>query len=158
MKNSYLITIVIAVIVAGGGFYAGMQYQKSKVPTGNAFQQFRNGNGQSGMMRNGTRGRPIVGLMTSMDADTLTVKMQDGSSKIVNISSSTSFSKTDSASITDLKIGENIAVFGTDNSDGSVTAQNVQLNPMFRFGQGGGNGGNGGQNPGQRGPLNTPGQ
>jgi hypothetical protein len=42
-------------------------------------------------------------------------------------------SKTQTTSKSDLTQGANVAVFGSPNSDGSVTAQNVQLNPMFRM-------------------------
>lgn len=65
-----------------------------------------------------------------MDSNSLTIKLQDGSSKIVILSDKTAYVKSDKASKTDLKAGETVAVFGTDNSDGSVTAQNVQLSPM----------------------------
>lgn len=59
--------------------------------------------------------------------------MQDGSSKIVLFSDFTTYNKTSEGSKSDLKVGEKIAVFGTDNSDGSVTAQSVQLNPQLRM-------------------------
>jgi hypothetical protein len=59
----------------------------------------------------------------------------DGSSKIVNISPSTTYSKTDTGSKSDLKTGIRVAAIGSPNSDGSVTAQNVQINPMFRIGE-----------------------
>jgi hypothetical protein len=78
-----------------------------------------------------------VGEIVSMDANSVTIKLQDGSSKIINLSSSTTYSKTDTASKTDLKTGDRIAAFGTPNSDGSITAQNIQVNPMFRIGPGG---------------------
>ena len=139
MKNSVLITIIVAIVVGGTAFFGGMKYQQSKA-VGNGF-----GRGQFGQFQrtNGGQriggaggGRPVTGEIVSEDTDSVTVKLQDGSSKIVNIAKSTTFSKTDTAAKSDLKVGEQIAAFGTDNSDGSVTAQNVQLNPMFRIGQG----------------------
>lgn len=44
---------------------------------------------------------------------------------------SATYSKTAIGAKTDLKIGDNVGVFGTTNSDGSVTAQTVQENPSF---------------------------
>jgi len=40
--------------------------------------------------------------------------------------------KSEPASKTDLTVGEKVAAFGTENSDGSVTGQNIQLNPVLR--------------------------
>jgi len=48
------------------------------------------------------------------------------------VSGQTSISKAEQATIADLKIGEKVAVFGPENSDGSVTASNIQLNPAPR--------------------------
>jgi hypothetical protein len=59
----------------------------------------------------------------------MTVKLQDGSSKIVILSGTTSYKTTIAASKNDIKIGDAVAVAGSANSDGSVNAQNIQLNP-----------------------------
>lgn len=142
-KNSLLITIVVAVIVAAIAFFGGMKYQQSHAFARNANQAFgqnfgrRGQNGQSA--RAGGRGGfggANLGEIVSMDADSVTIKLQDGSSKIINLSSSTTYSKTDTASKSDLKTGDRIAAFGMSNSDGSITAQNIQVNPMFRTGPG----------------------
>jgi len=131
MKNPIL-PILICVAVAGGSFFAGMKYQQSKQPSfagrfGNR-QDVRTGEGQ-GQFRNG---RPIQGDIISADEKTITVKMADGSTKIVILSETTTYNKTSDASKADLKVGEKVGVFGTENADGSVTAQNIQLNPQFR--------------------------
>lgn len=130
MKNVKLIAVVLIIVALGGGFFAGMKYQQSKSPAvrfGN-FQGARNGNfGQRGT----TAGfRPLNGDIISMDDKSITVKLQDGSSKIVLLSDTTAFSKSTNGSKSDLKTGEKVAVFGTENSDGSVTARSVQLNPQ----------------------------
>lgn len=138
MKNNYIITIVLLIIVGAGAFYAGMQYQKSQ--RGNSqFSQFQ---GQGGTRRLGSvngNGAPVVGKIVAQDASSITIQTQDGSQKIVDLANNTTISKTTSGSVADLKTGDNIAAFGTTNSDGSVTAQNIQINPMFRIGGRGGN-------------------
>jgi len=125
--NSKVLTVIIVIIIAGGAFFGGMQYQKSKVGSftggqGSAFRQ-RMGQGQS------TAFRPVRGDILSIDSNTMTVKLQDGSSKIVILSASTTYAKEASATVSDLKTGATVMVTGTSNSDGSVTAQSVQINP-----------------------------
>jgi hypothetical protein len=137
MKNNYLITIIIAVVVAGVAFFGGMKYQEAKTLSGNQFTRGMNGQGslRTGGNRGGTMGGATIGEIVSLDSNSMAVKTQDNSTKIVIFSDKTTISKTDTASKSALKTGEKIAVFGISNSDGSVTAQNIQLNPMFRAGQ-----------------------
>ena len=140
MKNNLVITIILVLVVGGGAFYGGMRYQESRRPAFN--RQFngtgmRNG-GQAGLQNN----RPVNGEIIAADDKSITVKMQDGSSKIVLITTATTINKAAEGTKDDLKTGERVAVFGSTNSDGSVTAQNVQLNPMFRGSSGGGTPGN----------------
>lgn len=135
MKNSNIIIIVILVVIVGtAGFFGGMKYQQSKQPT--FPRQFGNGQGPAGtgngQNRNRIGGGQVMGDITSADDKSITVKLQDGSSKIVLFSETTTINKAAEGSKSDLKIGERVAVFGTTNSDGSVTAQNIQLNPIFR--------------------------
>lgn len=125
-----IIIVVVALIVGAGGFFAGMKYQQSKSPTGRFGNPQGNRNGQFQQRNQGFR--PVNGEILSQDDKSITVKLQDGSSKIVFLTDTTSFSKSAEGSKSDLKTGEKVAVFGTDNSDGSVIAQNVQLNPQLR--------------------------
>lgn len=133
----YIITVVVAVVVAAAAFFGGMKYQQRR-----GFSNMRAfGNGQ--FVRGGADarggntpfgrmgGRPTVGEIMSIDNTSVTVKMPDGSTKIVLLSDTTTYSKSDTGSKTDLKVGTQIGVFGADNADGSVTAQSVQLNPQF---------------------------
>lgn len=136
-KNLILTAIIVAVVVGGASFYGGMLYQKTQVRS--TFGQFAR-EGRTGQnptnMRNGTNrgfGGAIVGDVVSIDNDSLTVKLQDGSSKIVNLAQSTTYSKTETGSKTDLKNGTKVAAIGATNSDGSITAQNIQINPAFRM-------------------------
>lgn len=157
MKSLYTTAIVLIVLVGGAAFFGGMKYQQGKTPQ---FQgQFPGGQfpggpgpGSPNQQRNGGPSRqgfrPVTGEIIEKDSSSITVKLTDGSSKIVNISKNTSISKTSEGSTSDLKKSTKVGVFGTENSDGSVSAQNIQLNPRFRVGNpqaggqfGGGDGG-----------------
>ncbi len=127
-KNTYIIGAVLLAIVGSGAFYGGMKYQQGK--SRQVLGQFA---GRNGAARNGNQGfRPVNGEILSMDDKSITVKLNDGSSKIVLLTDATTISKSDTASKSDLKVGDKVAAFGTANSDGSITAQNVQLNPVLR--------------------------
>ena len=76
--------------------------------------------------------RPVAGEITSSDGKSHTVKMNDGGSKIIFLSSTTQINKAQTAVTDDLKVGEQVSIFGQTNADGSVTAQNIQLNPQVR--------------------------
>jgi hypothetical protein len=121
--NSKILMVIVVIVVAGAAFYGGMQYQKSKVSSfagGQAGYRQRMGQGQSAAFR------PVRGDVLSIDSNTMTVKLQDGSSKIVILSGSTTYMKEASATMDDVKVGSAVMVTGTSNSDGSVTAQSVQ--------------------------------
>ncbi len=127
MNKTYLITIILLIVVGVAGFFAGTKFQQSKSPVGRFgnVQGARNGNQRMGI-------RPVNGEIISADEKTITVKLQDGSSKIVLLTDTTQINKSTDAAKTDLKTGEKVAVFGTENSDGSVTAQNISLNTILR--------------------------
>ena len=138
--------IVIALIVGAISFWGGMQYQKSRVGNFNKGQFSGGANNQNGNQRgqgNTQRMQPISGEITSQDEISLTVKTQDGSSKIIVLSEKTVVNKTSEGAKSDLKTGEQVTVIGTNNSDGSLTAQTISIGNNF-FGRP-----NGGNQPGQ---------
>ncbi len=128
--------MILALLVGGGiGFFGGMQYQKSQRAA--AFGQFANGQfgarGGSGAAGfRGRNGNGAVGTILSVDTNSITVKLADGSSKIVLLTGSTSINKATQGSVNDLTAGTEVAAFGTTNTDGSITATNVQINPIMR--------------------------
>lgn len=135
MKNPMIMTIVVALVVGGGAFFGGMQYQKTQV-SGPMQGQFRGQNGGSqGGLQGGSGNRqgimPVSGEIISQDDISITVKMQDASSKIVILSDDTNINKSSEGSKSDLKTGETITAFGTTNSDGSITAQNISIGGMM---------------------------
>lgn len=140
LKNNIAVIVIVALLVGGGvGFFGGMQYQKGQRGT---IGQFVN-NGQFNARGNGAirgrNGNGAVGTILSVDANSITVKLADGSSKIVLLTGSTSINKAAQASVSDLSVGERVAAFGATNTDGSITATNVQINPVMR-GPGGASG------------------
>jgi len=82
-----------------------MQYQKSQTRSQLAGQfGGANGGGRFGNRQPGQRsGGAVMGEILSSNDSSITVKLQDGSSKIVILSNSTSINKQATGSKTDLK-------------------------------------------------------
>jgi len=128
-KTMTIVAVVVLLVAVGAGaFFGGIKYQESKNPRASFFQGPRNGQ----LAQRGQGFRPVNGEIISQDDKSITVKLQDGSSKIVLLTDTTAINKSAEGSKSDLKPGEKVAVFGQENSDGSVTAQNIQLNPQLR--------------------------
>jgi len=150
-KTKVIISVLIVLIVAGAaaGFVVGMKYQQTK-QFGNS-QANRGGRLESnnrqgqqaqgkntGQQRLGMQGyRPLVGQILSQDDKSITVKLNDGSSKIVLFSQTTTVSKASQGAVADLKVGDTIRVFGSTSPDGSVIAQDIQQNPLNPMGNSG---------------------
>ncbi len=126
-KNDILIMLAVAVVFGLGGFFGGKQYQKSHQPAFGFGQRLAGQTIGSTAPRNGNFQRPVSGEIISQDDKSVTVKMQDGSTKIVIVSDKTAINKATEGTKADLKTGEQITVMGTANSDGSLAAQTISI-------------------------------
>ncbi len=124
----FAIGMVMAVLL---GFWGGIQYGKNS-----AANVLQNGGVQRGIY--GIQGRRggvsnanfIMGEITNKDDKSITVKSRDGSSRFVFFSGTTQISKSTSGTLNDLQIGKEINANGTLNSDGSMSAQMIQIRPI----------------------------
>lgn len=131
-----LVVLVTAVVAGGGAFYGGMQYQKTQAASARGAGNFQNLSAEerqarfASSTRQGGNGGAVAGEIIAKDAQSITVKMTDGGSKIVFFSTSTKIQKSAEGTGEDLKIGEQVFVNGSVNSDGSVSAESIQLRPV----------------------------
>lgn len=133
-KNIIGIIVVVALVVGGGSFYAGMQYGKGQTSAGTqGFGQGGSGrtggNGSRSGRNFGTGGSMLTGSVLSLTGNTLTIKNRDGSTRIVLFSDSTTIGKQVAGQLGDVAVGSDVSIFGTSNTDGSVTASNIQIRP-----------------------------
>lgn len=136
--------MVITVIIVGiGAFYGGTLYEKNKLskteiarggnPPGADGQRRPGGAGGFAGARDGAvreNGGFVAGEIISKDEKGITVKTSDGGSKIVFFSDSVAIGKSISGSADDLSSGQQVMVSGKANSDGTITADNVQIRPI----------------------------
>lgn len=142
-SKSIIVTVVVAVVVGGAAFYGGTVYEKSNLSKQGLLRsassaQSGNASGQRGQRGAGfgqggpggnNSGNFVAGQITAKNDNSITVQGRDGSSKIVFFSGSTSIGKAAQGTASDLTNGEQVVVSGQANSDGTVTAQNIQIRP-----------------------------
>jgi len=119
--------IIILLIIGCGAFWLGINYEKgqSKPAISSAnFSAMRAG-------RAGTTGSNLIsGSIISSDNNSITVQLPGtAGSKIIFYSDTTQINKTISGTASDLSAGTTVNVTGTTNSDGSVTANSIQIRP-----------------------------
>ncbi len=133
MNNSKLLIAILATTLVAGaaGFFGGMQYQKSKkVVMGNfpvMSEQFRSGERQmfGGDLQD--RGRMTRGEIIDSDEKSITVKLPDGSSRIIFVGETTKISESTPSAKERLTEGTQVFVTGTANPDGSMNATLIQI-------------------------------
>ncbi|MDD5626373.1 MAG: DUF5666 domain-containing protein [Patescibacteria group bacterium] len=132
MKKMLPVIIILIIVVGGGAFFGGMKYSES-TRLNFAKQNFgRQQMGNGAPMGNKQGGvNSASGEIISQDDKSITVKLNDGGSKIIFYSDTTQVMKFSQGSGADLKIGENVMVNGPANSDGSITAKSIQLRPAM---------------------------
>jgi hypothetical protein len=130
-NNNLFISIAITAVIAGGvGYYIG-QKSGATVNTSGRGQMMTGGQGmgRGGFARGGSNGNVVAGEVVNMSDASLTVKTRDGSSRVVLLTGGTKVAKQVEGIKTDVKQGLNVMVIGTQNGDGSVTAETVQIRP-----------------------------
>ncbi len=133
-KNQFIGVVVVLIIVGGGAFYAGMSYAGSQTPARSS-STFSGAGGAGGFAgRTGARGAAgggiTLGTIVASSNGSISIQQQNGSStEIVLVGPSTQILKTVAGSASDLSVGTTVTITGTSNSDGSMTANSIQIRP-----------------------------
>lgn len=127
MNKKNIIWVVAGIVVLIAVFYGGVSYGKSQAAA-TAKTAF------SGTRIRGTGGNfggATIGQILSKDAQSITLSIAGGGSKIIFYTAQTPVTKTVAGTSADLITGENVSVIGTANTDGSITAQSFQIRPVM---------------------------
>jgi len=140
--NKKILPIIVLVVVAIGAFYGGMRYGgkdnlSARFPGGD-FGDYSQGGGQAMYQEGGMEGEMhrgdgfVSGKILSVDEVSVTVELRDGGSKIVFVSDEIRVTTLAEGVLGDLKEGDSVIINGQSNSDGSVTAETLQVVPEMR--------------------------
>ncbi len=138
-KKHLPLVIIVGLLMLGTAFYTGRLSAPTKSSmTSNNPHSGLEGQGRGAMNGNDrSQGDQIVrdnlvnGTIISQDEKSLTLNLAEGGSKIIYLSPSTKIVKMTEAAMADLSIGQTVMVNGSTNSDGSLSAQMVQLRSSF---------------------------
>jgi hypothetical protein len=142
MRNTIIWVVLAAVLFGAVGFYGGVTYQQSQAGAGFAGRGAGGfGAGGSGTGGAGRAGANVAtGTVIAQDSTSITVKTAEGGSKTLFVSAQTRVSKQTVLTAADIKVGDQVAGFGTA-ANGGIDARMVQIVPpggSFNLGFGGG--------------------
>lgn len=130
--NKKIVWGIVGILVLVGVFYGGVSYGKSQTSANPSVAYGGRTRGAGGF------GGTTVGQIISKDTTSITVQLMNlgtagsttpAGSKIVFVDSNTKISKQVNGTLSDLAVGANVSVTGTPNTDGSMSAQTVQIRP-----------------------------
>lgn len=118
----HIIWAVIAVVALVGGIFYGKGSATSTASSARSFaSSTRSGFGRA------AGGGFVSGQIISVDTNSMTVSLANGNSQVVFYSSSTQVMKPTIVPASTLAAGTRVMIGGTANSDGSLTAQSIQV-------------------------------
>jgi hypothetical protein len=137
-----IVWIVVVIVLLIGAFYGGMIYGKGQTSTSvaggsSAYSGARGMRGAGGFGGGAAAGGSAFGQIISKDATSITVQLatptagstSQSGSKIILLDQGTKISKQSNGTLSDLAVGTNVSVAGTANTDGSISAQSIQIRP-----------------------------
>lgn len=128
-KNLFISVAITAVVAGGAGYYVGAKTGATATASARGQMMGGQGMGRGGFARGGANGNVVSGEVVTMSDTSLTVKTREGSSRVVLLTGGTKVAKQVDGVKTDVKQGLNVMIIGTQNGDGSVTAETVQIRP-----------------------------
>ena len=130
-KNKKAVYFIGGLILAVIIFYAGNLYGKRQSPASNAQGFSQNGFGNRARNMGGNGGF-AGGEILAKDDKSITLKTQNGGSRIVFYNGKTGITKSVDGILSDLVVGQTVSINGTANPDGSITAQTIQIRPNLQ--------------------------
>ncbi|MDD4412771.1 MAG: hypothetical protein PHR00_03960 [Patescibacteria group bacterium] len=132
-SKQLIIFIIIVLVVGAGCFYAGTKLNnnsRKQFPIGQGNFNGQGNRVNAGQAKNKTSAM-IGGEIVKKDDQSITIKLMDGGSKTVYFATSTQVAKSVDGTLADLSTGINVMVSGKTGTDGSVSAQYIQIRPAL---------------------------
>lgn len=131
MNNKYLTPVLVVALIGAVGaasFFAGMKFDTFEK---NITVEAMGPNHFQHSMKEMMVDNHAAGEVIAKDGNTITVKRLNGLTEKIIITSDTDITKTNQATLNDLKVGDKVMVVGKDEND-EFSAEILHINPLTR--------------------------
>ena len=126
--RTILLSILVLILVVGGSFLGGQEYQKRKDNNTVAAAQKITAQAARPAILDPTLAI-ISGTVQQKWTQTFSLLLSNGKSIYVGVSNATSFQTITKQSFATLVPGQNVAITGTYSAQGNVKSQNINITP-----------------------------